>query len=111
VVLFNPSAEQVLHIPAVFALHHPLSHLKDYNEPGAFTQQAELIYNALRDGLRALEEEDKNVSQKLNLPLSAQAILFSFAPVIRPDGVRHGSVVVFRLTVGENDNMSASDVG
>jgi GAF domain-containing protein len=96
VVLFNPSAEQVLNIPAAFALHQPLSHLKNYSEQGAFTQQAELIYNGLHEGLRALDESGKPHNRMLDLPLPARSIAMNFAPVIRPDGIRHGSVAVLR---------------
>ncbi|HEU5103636.1 MAG TPA: GAF domain-containing protein, partial [Roseiflexaceae bacterium] len=96
VVLFNPSAEQVLHIPAAYALQQPLANLKDYNEPGALTQQAELIYNSLREGLRALEENGKPHNRMLDLPMPARSIAMNFASVIRPDGIRHGSVAVLR---------------
>ena len=73
VVLFNPSAEQVLNIPAAFALQQPLSHLKIYSEPGAHTQQAELIYNGLREGLRALDEGGKPHNRMLDLPMPARS--------------------------------------
>src|SRR6266542_4250529 len=96
VVLFNPSAEQVLNIPAAFALQQPLSHLKIYSEPGTHTQQAELIYNGLREGLRALDEGGKPHNRMLDLPMPARSIAMNFASVIRPDGIRHGSVAVLR---------------
>ena len=73
VVLFNPSAEQVLNIPAAYALQQPLSHLKIYSEPGAHTQQAELIYNGLREGLRALDEGGKPHNRMLELPMPARS--------------------------------------
>jgi len=96
VVLFNPSAEQVLNIPAAFALQQPLSHLKAYNEPGAHTQQSALIYEGLHEGLRTLDEDGKPHNRMLDLPLPARSIAMNFASVIRPDGIRHGSVAVLR---------------
>jgi signal transduction histidine kinase len=94
VVLFNPAAEQVLNIPAAFALHQPLSHLKDYGEPSSQTQQADLIYAGLREGLLALDESGKSHAQILDLP--EQTIALNFAAVVRPDGIRYGSVAVLR---------------
>jgi GAF domain-containing protein/signal transduction histidine kinase len=96
VVLFNPAAEQVLGIPASFALKQPLGHLKEYHEPGSSTRRAELIHTGLYDGLRALDERGKSHVGMLEIPNPTQSIAMNFAAVIRPDGVRYGSVAVLR---------------
>jgi signal transduction histidine kinase len=70
--------------------------LKIYSEPGAHAQQAELIYNGLREGLRTLDEGGKPHNRMLDLPMPARSIAMNFASVIRPDGIRHGSVAVLR---------------
>src|SRR4029079_5997140 len=92
--VFQPGAVQVLNIPAAFALQQPLSHLKDYNEPGNQARQADLIYNGLREGLLALDESGKSHAQILDL--TSQTMQLNFAAVVRPDGIRYGSVAVLR---------------
>jgi GAF domain-containing protein len=96
VVLFNPAAEQVLHIPASYALDQQLSHLKQYRGSGVQTTQAERIYNGLFEGLQALGDEGRSHSRTLDLSSPAQTIAMNFAPVVRPDGIRYGSVAVLR---------------
>jgi signal transduction histidine kinase len=96
VVLFNPAAEQVLKIPASYALHQPLSHLKAYAGSGTNAEHAELIYESLREGLLALDEGGRPHGRMLDLPAPPQSIAMNFASVVRPDGIRYGSVAVLR---------------
>jgi signal transduction histidine kinase len=96
VVLFNPAAEQVLHIPASFALDQQLSHLREYHGAGVQPGQAERIYNGLYEGLKALGDEGKSHSRTLDLTSPAQTIAMNFASVVRPDGIQYGSVAVLR---------------
>jgi signal transduction histidine kinase len=95
-VLFNPAAEQVLKIPASYALHQPLAHLRAYSGASADPQHAELIYDSLREGLRMLESEGKPHNRMLDLPSPLQSIALNFASVVRPDGIQYGSVAVLR---------------
>lgn len=96
VVLFNPAAEQVLHIPASYALQKPLAHLREYRGAGMQPQQATHIYDGLSEGLRLLDEEARSVSRMLDLTAPSQTIAMNFSPVVRPDGIRYGSVAVLR---------------
>jgi len=96
VVLFNPAAEQVLHIPASFALDQQLSHLREYHGAGVQPAQAERIYNGLYEGLKALDDEGKSHSRTLDLTSPPQTIAMNFASVVRPDGIQYGSVAVLR---------------
>jgi GAF domain-containing protein len=96
VVLFNPAAEQVLNIPASFALQQPLAHLKAYTGSGTNASNAQPIYDSLHEGLLALDDEGKPHNRMLDLPAPPQTIAMNFASVIRPDGIRYGSVAVLR---------------
>ncbi|MFL5806720.1 MAG: GAF domain-containing protein [Roseiflexaceae bacterium] len=96
VVLFNPAAEQVLGIPAEFALLQPLEHLREYGEADEQIRRAELIYTGLHDGLLAEREQGKSHTRMLELPTPAQTIALNFAPVVSSDGIPYGSVAVLR---------------
>jgi signal transduction histidine kinase len=96
VVLFNPAAEQVLGIPADFALLQPLAHLRDYGETTEQLRRAEQIYTGLQEGLLAEREQGKAHTRMLELPAPAQTIALNFAPVVSSDGVPYGSVAVLR---------------
>ncbi|MBK9942273.1 MAG: GAF domain-containing protein [Kouleothrix sp.] len=96
VVLFNPAAEQVLHIPASYALQQPLAHMKDFAGPGFQAQQAERIFNGINEGLQLLDEGGASINRMLDLKAPPQTIAMNFAAVVRPDGIRYGSVAVLR---------------
>jgi len=96
VVLFNPAAEQVLHIPASYALQQPLDHLKAYSGAGMRPEQATQIFNGLSEGLQIVDESGKYVNRILDLAAPPQTIAMNFAAVVRPDGIRYGSVAVLR---------------
>jgi hypothetical protein len=96
VVLFNPAAEQVLHIPASFALDQQLSHLREYHGAGVPPAQAKRIYNGLYEGLKALGDEGKSHSRTLDLAAPPQTIAMNFASMVRPDGIQYGSVITLR---------------
>jgi PAS domain S-box-containing protein len=96
VVLFNPAAEQVLGIPAEFALGQPLAHLREYGASNEQIRRAELIYTGLHEGLLAERDQGKAHVRMLELPTPAQTIALNFAPVVSSDGVPYGSVAVLR---------------
>jgi GAF domain-containing protein len=96
VVLFNPAAEQVLGIPADFALLQPLVHLKAYGETEEQLQRAEVIFTGLHEGLLAEREQGIVHTRMLELPSPAQSIALNVAPVVSSDGVPYGSVAVLR---------------
>ncbi len=96
VVLFNPAAEQVLGIPADFALQQPLANLRDYGETEEQLARADLIYTGLQEGLLAEREQGKAHTRMLELPTPPQTIALNFAPVVSSDGVPYGSVAVLR---------------
>jgi signal transduction histidine kinase len=95
VVLFNPAAEELLHIPALFMLQQPLTRLCEYGETAEAAARAVLIYAGLQAGLRALGEgEISSHSLILELPAPAQFIVLSFADVLQPFGSPYGCVIV-----------------
>ena len=96
VILFNPAAEQVLGVPASFALRQPLARLREYSEPDVPPKRAELIYSGLHSGLLTLNERGKGHNSMLELPAPPQSIALNFAAVVGPDQVRYGSVAVLR---------------
>lgn len=96
VVLFNPAAEQVLHIPASYALHQPLAVIKDFSDTSVIPARAERIFNSLNEGLQTLDETGKYGSRIIDLTNPPQTIMMNFAPVVRPNGIRYGSVAVLR---------------
>jgi GAF domain-containing protein len=96
VVLFNPAAEQVLGVPAEFALRQPLAHLKEFGQTREQLQRATTIYTGLHEGLLAEREQGKAHTRMLELPSPAQTIALNVAPVISADGVPYGSVAVLR---------------
>ncbi|HEX5688459.1 MAG TPA: GAF domain-containing protein, partial [Roseiflexaceae bacterium] len=96
VVLFNPAAEQVLGIPAEFALRQPLAHLKEFGQARDQIRRAATIYTGLHEGLLAEREQGKAHTRMLELPSPSQTIALNVAPVISADGVPYGSVAVLR---------------
>ena len=96
VVLFNPAAEEVLHIPAAYALQQPLDAIKAFSDPHVSPARAERIFTSLNDGLQVLDETGAYSSRMIDLTAPPQTIMMNFAPVIRPDGIRYGSVAVLR---------------
>lgn len=96
VVLFNPAAEQVLGIPATFALGQALVHLRDYGTNEEQLKRAKVIYAGLHKGLSAEREQGRVYNQMLELPAPAQTIALNVAPVVGSDGSPYGSVAVLR---------------
>lgn len=96
IVLFNPAAEQVLGIPAPFALRQELAHLCEFSDVNMSARRAELIYNGLHSGLLAINERGKSHSRMLELSSPMQSIALNFAAVVGPDNVPYGSVAVLR---------------
>src|SRR6185436_8841637 len=96
VVLFNPAAEQVLGVPAEFALQQPLAHLKAYGDTAEQRRRAVLIYDGLYEGLHTERDQSKVHTRMLELPSPPQTIVLNFAEVISSDGAPYGSVAVLR---------------
>jgi signal transduction histidine kinase len=70
--------------------------MKDFAGPGFQAQQAERIFNGINEGLQLLDEGGASINRMLDLKAPPQTIAMNFAAVVRPDGIRYGSVAVLR---------------
>lgn len=96
VVLFNAAAETMLGVPARYLVGGPVYRIAAYRDPIMTADRAELILEALRKGLQALESSHI-YNAMIELPEPSKSIAVNFAPWVGPQGGgQYGHVVVLR---------------
>jgi PAS domain S-box-containing protein len=93
-VLYNTAAEQMLGIPARELEGQPITRLLTTSGPAA--HQAQVIFDGLIQGLRALAEQNRSHNRMLEIPGPDKMIALNFAPWVDPRGKVYGNVVVLR---------------
>ncbi len=96
ITLFNPAAEELLEIPAAYALHQPLSFLAHYGDDEATQKRAHVLYQNLYDGLQRMHQGKQIYSLSIDLSEPTQVIAANLAAVEDADGHSYGDVAVLR---------------
>lgn len=95
VILFNPAAEDILAIREADLLGQHLGDILTYDTSPSSRSRLKVIYETIVAGLQRLSDEGQS-QQRLELGTPLQTIELYFTPMVGPDRLTYGSVVVFR---------------
>lgn len=94
VILFNPAAETMLGLSSAQILQQPLESITTWRIGSR--RRLDIIYEGLYAGLSTLDQNNQMHNRRMELPDPHRTLELSFTPVIGPDTVTYGSVVVLR---------------